>query len=183
MYTSLISQYDSNGEVLSADDIRKQFEINRKLPISGNENSGRSLANTNYNRNSGRRNPNLSNEFQRSKPTYGFNRNESSRMRTPQNRVINCEQTAVCDIFISNPLQEAFRIVIHPMAEVRFLESIRNGTHVNIGSIQPSSIWISPRSQRNRVSFLCLPGGIGKGSNRSIDDRISWKETHLIVKP
>ena len=83
------------------------------------------------------------------------------------NQVLNCEQTSVCDITINNPLREAFRVVIHPMAEVRFLESIRNGTHVSVDSIQPSSVWISPRSRKNRVSFLCLPGGIEKGSNHS----------------
>ena len=166
MYTSLISQYDSLGNELTANFIHFQYEANKQLPklqISRNENSGRSLANTNYNRNSGRRNPNLSNQYQRAQPNYDSNHNDNSRTLSPQNRVLNCEQTAVCDIIINNTLQEAFKIVIHPMAEVRFIESIRNGTHVNIDSIQPSSIWISPRSKRNRVSFLCLPGGIGKG--------------------
>ena len=85
----------------------------------------------------------------------------------PQSKVLNCEQTAVCDITINNPLREAFRVVIHPMAEIRILESIRNGTHVNVDSIQPSSVWIPPRSRKNRVSFLCLPGGIERGSNHS----------------
>ena len=166
MHTSLISQYDARGNELTANFIHFQSEANKQLPRSittRNENSGRSLANTNYNRNSGRRNPNPSNQYQRAQPNYDSNRNDNSRNLSPQNRVLNCEQTAVCDIIINNPLQEAFKIVIHPMAEVRFIESIRNGTHVNIDSIQPSSIWISPRSQRNRVSFLCLPGGIGKG--------------------
>ena len=88
--------------------------------------------------------------------------------REPQ--VVNCDQTAVCDITINNPLREAFRIIIHPMAEVRFIESIRNGTHVNIDSIQPSSIWLSPRSQRKRVSFLCLPGGIGHIQHISVSN-------------
>ena len=85
-----------------------------------------------------------------------------------KSKVLNCEQTAVCDITINNPLREAFRVVIHPMAEVRLIESIRNGTHVNIDSIQPSSIWLFPESKRNRVSFLCLPGGIENGLNHLI---------------
>ena len=93
-----------------------------------------------------------------------------NRANQPESKVLNCEQTAVCDIIINNPLREAFRIIIHPMAEVRFIESIRNGTHVNIDSIQPSSIWISPRSQRNQVSFLCLPGGIGHIQHISVSN-------------
>ena len=91
----------------------------------------------------------------------------NDRINCPRNQVLNCEQTSVCDITINNPLREAFRVVIHPMAEVRLLESIRNGTHVNVDSIQPSSVWIPPLSRKNRVSFLCLPGGIEKGSNHS----------------
>lgn len=93
-----------------------------------------------------------------------------NRASQPESKVLNCDQTAVCDITINNPLREAFRIIIHPMAEVRFIESIRNGTHVNIDSIQPSSIWLSPRSQRNRVSFLCLPGGIGHIQHISVSN-------------
>ena len=54
------------------------------------------------------------------------------------------------------------------MAEFRFIEFIRNGTNVNVDSIQPSTIWIPPQSKRNKISFLCLPGGLGKGSNNSI---------------
>ena len=94
-----------------------------------------------------------------------INRNSQS-----ESKVLNCEQTAVCDITINNPLREAFRIIINPMAEVRLIESVRNGTHVNIDSIKPSSIWISPRSQRNRVSFLCLPGGIGHIQHISVSN-------------
>ena len=85
------------------------------------------------------------------------------RPNQPRSKVLNCEQTAVCDITINNPLREAFRVVIHPMAEVRFIESIRNRTHVNVDAIQPSSIWLMSKSKRNRVSFLCLPGGIENG--------------------
>lgn len=93
-----------------------------------------------------------------------------NRAIQPESKVLNCEQTAICDITINNPLPEAFRIIIHPMAEVRFIDSIRNGTHVNIDSIQPSSIWLSPRSQRKRVSFLCLPGGIGHIQHISVSN-------------
>ena len=76
-------------------------------------------------------------------------------------------------------MQEAFQIVINPMADIRFIESIRNGTNVNAGSIKPSSILIAPQSQRNRVSFLCLPGGIGKGSNNSIGQKNNYKIEYL----
>ena len=104
--------------------------------------------------------------------TSGYSQGDQYRSKAfinqPQSKVLNCEQTAVCDITINNPLIEAFRVVIHPMAEVRFIESIRNGTHVNIDSIQPSSIWLFPQSKRNRVSFLCLPGGIENGLNHLI---------------
>ena len=47
-----------------------------------------------------------------------------------KDKVLNCEKTNVCDVEIDNPLREAFKIIIHPMAEIRFLESVRNGTHV-----------------------------------------------------
>ena len=139
IFNHFIGHYDSNGNELFRYDIRKQHEANKLLPK--NENSGRSLGYNNQ---------------------RNYQRNRSNQS---QNQVLNCEQTAVCDITINNPLREAFRVVIHPMAEVRFIQSIRNGTHVNIDSIQPSSVWLSPQSQRNRVSFLCLPGGIEKGSN------------------
>ena len=76
-------------------------------------------------------------------------------------QVLNCERTGVCDITVSNPLREAFKIVIYPMAEIRQIQSAKNGTQVNVDSIKPSSIWISPQSYDNKVSFLCLPGGIG----------------------
>ena len=83
--------------------------------------------------------------------TAGYSQGDQYRSKAfinqPQSKVLNCEQTAVCDITINNPLREAFRVVIHPMAEVRFIESIRNGTHVNIDSIQPSSIWLFPQSK------------------------------------
>lgn len=109
-----------------------------KLPLK-NENSGRS----------------------RSQGQHHFNDHISKQ----RNQVLNCAQTSVCDIKINNPLREALRVVIHPMAEVRFLESFQNGTFVDIDSIQPSSIWLFPKSKRNRVSFLCLPGGIEIGLN------------------
>ena len=147
IFNHFISHYDPNGNELGPNDIKKQREANKLLPK--NENSGRSLRYNNQ-RNSDRRTLNRNYQRTRSNPS--------------RNQVLNCEQTAVCDITINNPLKEAFRVVIHPMAEVRFIESIRNGTHVNVDSIQPSSIWLSPQSQKNRVSFLCLSGGIEKGS-------------------
>ena len=147
IFNHFICHYDTNGNELGPYDIRKQREANKLLPK--NENSGRSLG---YNN-------------QRNSDQRTLNRNYQRNQSNPsQNQVLNCEQTAVCDITINNPLRKAFRVVIHPMAEVRFIQSIQNGTHVNIDSIQPSSVWLSPQSQKNRVSFLCLPGGIEKGS-------------------
>ena len=168
IFNHFISHYDSRGNELGPNDIRKQREANKLLPK--NENSGRSLGYKNRN-DSDKRSPNRN--YQR-KSTPQAHQNPDDRINRSQNQVLNCEQTAVCDITINNPLREAFRVVIHPMAEVRFIESIRNGTHVNIDSIQPSSIWLSPQSQRNRVSFLCLPGGIEKGSIHSIFIEMIW---------
>ena len=158
IFNHFISHYDSIGNELGPNHIRKQREANKRLPK--NENSGRSLINNNHRISDGKT---LNRNFQRARAEQ-VHHNPNHRSNPSQNQVLNCEQTAVCDITINNPLQEAFRIIIHPMAEVRFIESIRNGIHVNIESIQPSSIWLSPQSQRNRVSFLCLPGGIVKGS-------------------
>ena len=158
IFNHFISHYDSIGNELGPNDIRKQREANKLL--RKNENSGRSLVNNNHRISDGKT---LNRNFQRARAEQVY-RHPDDRSNPSQNQVLNCEQTAVCDITINNPLREAFRIIIHPMAEVRFIESIRNGTHVNIESIQPSSIWLSPQSQRNRVSFLCLPGGIVKGS-------------------
>ena len=159
-----MGQYDSRGNELSSSDVERLYEAVKKL--STNENSGRSLAipKPNYNRDFGRQNSYQNNQNQRTQRINNFNGNNNNRMDSPKSQVLNCEQTAVCDIIINNPLYEAFKVVIHPMAEIRFLQSIRNGTHVNIDSIQPSTIWLSPQSIRNRVSFLCLPGGIGRGS-------------------
>ena len=124
IFNHFIGHYDSNGNELFRYDIRKQHEANKLLPK--NENSGRSLGYNNQ---------------------RNYQRNRSNQS---QNQVLNCEQTAVCDITINNPLREAFRVVIHPMAEVRFIQSIRNGTHVNIDSIQPSSSQFSLSARWNR---------------------------------
>jgi len=159
-----ISQYDTSGNELGPDDIRNQREANKLLPKY--ENSGRSLIRNNQHITGLK---NRIQNYEKIRPQQRYH-NHNFRNNQPQNRILNCDHTSVCDIIINNPLQEAFKIMIKPMAEVRFIESIRNGTHLNIGSIQPSSIWLSPQSQRNRVSFLCLPGGIGHIQHISVSN-------------
>ena len=109
IFNHFISHYDSIGNELGQNDIRKQREANKLLPK--NENSGRSLIDNNHRISDGRT---LNRNFQRARAQH-VHHSPNDRSNPSQNQVLNCEQTAVCDITINNPLREAFRIIIHPM--------------------------------------------------------------------